>query len=312
MPPAPPPTSAPASLPVASRVYQHHSLDSTRWNRFVARDGDIVVASSYKAGTTWVQLIVLHLLGHERPQIDRISPWLEFPGIPIRWVLESLERQTGRRVIKTHLPLDGLVYHEKIHYIVVGRDTRDVFMSLWNHYQHLVPVPFLSRPYPGQVGGPLPPCPRDIRVFWREWITCGWFPREQEGYPFWGNLRHTATWWQSRHLSNIHFVHFNDLLIRPVDEIGRIARQIEADASSSKVADVANATSFANVKRNARDLLPGAEATFRGGARSFIHRGTNRRWVGVLTDEDLELYSGVAGRELSPECREWLETGRRR
>ena len=45
-------------------------------------------------------------------------------------MIERLENQTHRRFIKTHLPLDGIVYHPQIKYIVVGRDPRDVVSRL--------------------------------------------------------------------------------------------------------------------------------------------------------------------------------------
>jgi aryl sulfotransferase len=294
-------------MPVTSRVYQHHSLDSTRWKWFEPRDGDVVVASSYKSGTTWVQLIVLQLLGFECHDIDGIAPWLESPATPIERVLEELEARTTRRVIKTHLPLDALPYHNNIRYLVVCRDGRDVFMSLWNHYQQMVRYPFLSlRKAVGRVGPPLPRCPSDIREFWRDWITQGWFSWEREGYPFWGNLRHTATWWEWRHLSNIHFLHFNDLLVRPAEEIRLIARHIDAKTNCGRVADVVEGTTFANVKANASTLLPRAEFAFRGGAGSFIFQGSIRRWIGVLDEKDLELYSIALRRETPTECATWL------
>ena len=36
-----------------SRIYQNHHLDSTRWDKFIPRPDDIVITTSYKAGTTW-------------------------------------------------------------------------------------------------------------------------------------------------------------------------------------------------------------------------------------------------------------------
>ena len=45
-----------------SRLYQNHHFDSTRWRWFESRADDIVIATSYKAGTTWTQAIVANLL----------------------------------------------------------------------------------------------------------------------------------------------------------------------------------------------------------------------------------------------------------
>ena len=39
-------------LPVETRAYQNHHLDSTRWSAYTPRPSDIIVSTSYKAGTT--------------------------------------------------------------------------------------------------------------------------------------------------------------------------------------------------------------------------------------------------------------------
>lgn len=49
-------------LPERNRIYQNHHFDSTRWDYFEPQSTDIIVATSYKAGTTWTQAIVAHLL----------------------------------------------------------------------------------------------------------------------------------------------------------------------------------------------------------------------------------------------------------
>ena len=58
---------------------------------------------------------------------------------PLELVLTALERQTHRRSIKTHLPLDSLLFDRRVKYVYVGRDPRDVFMSFWNFYGNFSP-----------------------------------------------------------------------------------------------------------------------------------------------------------------------------
>ena len=163
------------SLPEVTHIYQHHTLDSTRWRQYVPRTDDIVVATSYKSGTTWVQAMLAHLiLGTQSiPNIDVLSPWLDFRKAPLSDVLKQLEAQQHRRFIKTHLPLDGLPFYPQVKYIVVGRDARDVFMSLWNHLTRYADAPPEAADAPPQDGPPDPPTPQDIHAFWREWITRG-------------------------------------------------------------------------------------------------------------------------------------------
>ncbi len=305
--------TTPALGPRVRHRYQNHSLDSDRWAHYEPRDDDIVIASSYKSGTTWLQAIVLRLVAPELeyPPIMEVSPWLESPAAPLDTVLATLTAQRHRRVIKTHLPLDGLPYSSQVRYLVIGRDARDVFMSLWNHYRCLIRYPFLAAPYhPLRIGPALPRCPVDIRQFWHNWTTRGWFDWDHEGYPFWSNLRHTATWWEWRHLPNVRFVHYQDLLANPCEEIAGLAAYLGAEADATAVSQVAAASDFAEMRRHADRLLPEGSAMLRGGAATFFHQGRNGRWRDVLLPEDLELYNAACQRELPEACRRWLEGGR--
>lgn len=183
-------------------------MDSTRWDAYWPRDDDIVISTSIKSGTTWMQVIVRELIVHGLdshqasipepiPLPDNASSfWLDATfHYDIGTLYETLEAQKHRRFIKTHLPLDGLPYYPEVKYLVVGRDARDVFMSLWNHYAHYTDD-FYQRinAAPGLVGKPCPRCPEDIHAFWQSWISQDWFDWEQEGYPFWGNMHHAQTW----------------------------------------------------------------------------------------------------------------------
>ena len=118
--------------PARTREYRNHHLDSTRWDRFVVRDDDIVVTTAYKAGTTWTQRILAALVLGPGPlpaSLGELSPWIDsrFMG-PLDGLIASIEAQEHRRFVKSHLALDGLRFFPEAKYIVVGRDTRDVFM----------------------------------------------------------------------------------------------------------------------------------------------------------------------------------------
>lgn len=302
-----------ADLPRIEHVYQNFLLDSTRWEHIRPRGDDIIVATPYKSGTTWMQSIVLHLIFQDlRPRaITAFSPWIDRRTGPIEELVARLEAQTHRRCLKSHLPLDGLRFFEQVKYIVVGRDPRDVFMSLWNHYSSYTPAMFeMINDTPGRVGPPLEPCPEDIRSFWNLWINKGWFAWESEGYPHWSNLRHVQTWWNFRHLPNILFVHFNDLLADLEGEIARIARYLDIACPRDTLAAIADLVTFKSMKRDAQVLQPDAHERFHGGAETFIFKGTNGRWRGVLSDDDLAMYRAAVARELTADCHQWLERGR--
>ncbi|MEO1017873.1 MAG: sulfotransferase domain-containing protein [Pseudomonadota bacterium] len=302
-----------SGLPERARVYRNHHLDSTRWDTFRPRGGDIVIASSYKSGTTWTQAIVAHLLfqGKEFPApVWRMSPWLDRRVIPLDQMLADLEAQRHRRFIKTHLALDGLPYFPEFRYIFVGRDGRDVAMSLWNHYCNYSETSF--REYndtPGRVGPELPPPPAGLDAFWRGWCTRGWFDWEQDGWPFWSHFSTTQAWWRYRHLPNMLLVHYADLKQDPSGSIMRIAEFLEIDLEPERVEPIIEATSFTAMRQRGADYVPGGGARFKNGPAGFLHKGTNRQWEGTISPEDLDLYDTAAKRALTDECRRWLEQG---
>ena len=300
-------------IPQIQHIYQNHTLDSTRWQHFTPRDDDVVVATPYKSGTTWTQYIVCQLIFQDLQlhALDEFTEWLDRRFPAVEEVIGGIEAQTHRRCIKTHLPLDGLPYFAQVKYIIVGRDPRDVFMSLWNHHSHYTPELYaILKDFPGRVGDPMPPCPDDIREFWKGWITRGWFEWESEGYPYWSNMHHVQSWWNYRHLPNILFVHYNDLLKDLPGEIRRVAGYLNIDVSPDMLASIAEAVSFSGMKANAEKILPEADHVWKGGAQTFINKGTNGRWREVLTDDDLKLYDAAVARELTPDCAHWLESGR--
>jgi len=297
-------------LPVKTRIYQNHMLDSERWLLIERRDDDIVVATPYKCGTTWMQAIVLHLIFQDlKPrQVDDLSPWVDQAPRPVDQVRAVLDAQTHRRVLKSHLPLDGFHYSERNKMIVVGRDQRDVFMSFWNHYSGYTDVAYAKHnDWQRRPGDPLPRCPDTIHELWNMWINRGWFDWEVEGYPFWSSFHHMQTWWEWRHLPNILFVHYNDLLADLNGGIKRIAKFLEIDCSDDMRTAIADKTTFATMKRDAEDVAGDPAGMFAGGASRFINKGTNGRWKSVLSPQDIAAYDRTAARVLSPDCRAWLE-----
>jgi aryl sulfotransferase len=303
------------SLPKVTHIYQNHHLDSTRWECYRPRTNDIVIATSYRSGTTWVQEIVRRLIFWQQEEHDwrniplnDLSPWLDRRVAPLGQIYELLDGQQHRRFIKTHLALDGLPFYPQVKYIVVGRDARDVFMSFFNHYSNLSDGLLQTlNETPGRVGPPLSPCPTDLHEVWHNWITRGWFGWESEGYPYWGNLHHTQTWWNYRHLANILFVHYNDLLADLPGEIKRLADFAGILISDTAVAKIVPDVSLAALRTVAESH--GAFSGMKGGPQAFFFKGSNGRWKDLLSAEELALYEQTAAKVLTSECRLWLEHG---
>jgi len=300
--------------PTVRHIYQNHHLDTTRWNGFKPRANDIVISTSYKAGTTLMQTIVVNLLfpnGDLPGPAAAITPWLDFRLAPLEATTAMLETQTHRRCIKTHLPLDGLPFFDEIKYIVVSRDPRDVFMSLVNHYGEHTPEFFENlNAIPGRVGAPFPVYDGDIHKLWRNWITRGWFEWESDGYPYWSHLHHAKTWWEFRHLPNVRLVHYNDLRRDLEGEMRAIAKWLGIEVPEDRWPAVVDACRFETVKRNPEKVMSEtANLTWKNGAQTFIYKGTNGRWRDVLSADELKLYDEAMRRTLAPDCARWLEEG---
>ena len=120
--------------------YRSGEEDSARWLGFPFRDGDIVISSRSKHGTTWMQMICA-LLVYQTPELPGrladISPWVDWLGTPRDEVVERLEAQTQRRIIKTHTPLDGLPLDQRVTFVVVARHPLDAAVSLYHQGNNL-------------------------------------------------------------------------------------------------------------------------------------------------------------------------------
>jgi aryl sulfotransferase len=252
--------------PRKTRELQTRLFDSSIWNEFVFRDGDIVIATYPKAGTTWMQQIVGQLLfgGDPDLEVSRLSPWVDFRVVPKVETMAMLDAQTHRRFVKTHLPLDALVFSPNARYIYVARDGRDVAWSYYNHHasftqswrdhlNHLARIAAL----------PLEPPPTDIRQFWREWL-------DRDGYPgpsFWNHIR---GWWAIRELPNVILVHYANLKRDLPAEIRRVAAYLDVPIDEARWDTILELCSFDWMKANAAKVVPRGGTQFEGGAQTFI------------------------------------------
>ncbi len=299
--------------PEQTREYRNHHLDSTRWDRFVPRDDDIFVTTAYKAGTTWTQRILAALVLGPVPlysDLNGISPWIDarFMG-PVEPLLGGLEAQRHRRFIKSHLAADGLRFFSQAKYLVVGRDTRDVFMSLFNHYAAYTGIMYELFNDADRPGPEFPHCPATPRELWSRWVSQRWFEWEPDGWPFWSHHHHLSTWWEVKDLPNVLFVHFDDLKADPESEIRRIAAFCDIDVKEGSMPALLATVGLDAMRAEARGTEDPMAMAFEGGANRFFFKGNNGRWRGVLNPDDLGLYEGAAS-TLNPTLRQWLEGGR--
>lgn len=300
-------TTSKPQWPRKTREIQNHHMDSTRWNNFEFREDDIVIATWAKAGTTWTQQIVSQLIfdGAEGLPIMELSPWLDLRVVPLDEVIEGLRRQQNRRFIKTHLPIDALVFSPEAKYIYLGRDGRDTVWSLYNHHCSVSDEFYrMVNDTPGRVGPELARPKADVVEYFRDWVN-------GNGYPWWEFWAHTQGWWEARHLPNVMLVHFNELKNDMSEQIRRIAEFLEIPIRDDRWRAIIEHCKFEYMKDHADDMSAILNVVFRGGGKSFINKGTNGRWRDVLSAGDIADYERAARENLSADCAHWLASGQR-
>ncbi len=297
-------TDATLPLPSKARELHNHHFDSTIWNGFPFRDDDIVIATYAKSGTTWTQQIIAQILfDGEDVDVSEMSPWLDLRVPPKEVKLQALEEQQHRRFIKTHLPVDALVFSAKAKYIYVARDGRDVVWSLYNHHARANEIWYRAlNDTPGRVGPPIEPPPQSIRQYFLDWL-------DRDGHPFWPFWENVHSWWDIRNLPNVLLVHFSALKADMPGQIRRVAEFLGVDIAEDRWPVILEHCSFDHMKRNAARVAPAGGIFWEGGPETFVHKGTNGRWRDVLTDEDSQRYEDIASERLGPSCAHWLATG---
>jgi aryl sulfotransferase len=316
-----------ADMPRRTRVYSSHHFDSTNWNNFKPRDDDIFIATAYKSGTTFMQQIVAMLLwkGEDPPfSVSEESPWVDMGADDGKAKMAAIEAQTHRRFLKTHLPLTAMPYFPRAKYIYVGRDGRDAFMSLCNHWQMGNDNWYTAlNDRPNRAGPPMPryhPQTMTPASLFDRWLSEGWETHtwETDGWPWWSLFYNAATWWQFRDKANILHVHFSNLKKDLPGEMRRIAAFLEIPIDEERFPEQVRKCTFEYMKGNAEKGIAPAGGAFwhppegkekSGGAASFFHKGVNGRWKDVLSEEQVARYEEAVKAKLTPECAHWLATG---
>jgi len=293
------------TLPQKTREMHNHHFDSTIWNDFKFRDDDIIIATYAKAGTTWMQQIVSQLIfnGAEGLPVAAMSPWVDLRVPPKEIKLPEIEAQEHRRFLKTHLPVDALVFSPKAKYIYIGRDGRDVLWSIYNHHATANEKWYDAlNNTPGRVGPPIEKPVEDIKQYYHEWL-------DKDGYPLWPLWENIHSWWAIRYLPNVLFVHFANLKCDMEGEIRKIAAFLNISIDEAQWPAIVEHCSFDYMKANATQSVPLGGIFWEGGAQTFIHKGKNGRWRDVLTEEESQKYERMAVEKLGESCAHWLATG---
>ena len=295
--------------------YRNRIHDSARWAYLELRHDDIIVSTPPKCGTTWTQMIcVLLILGE--PTLDRplsmISPWLDMETRAIGDVVADLDGQRHRRVIKTHTPRDGLPYRDGVTYICVGRDPRDVALSMDNHWSNMNEDAFMAARESalGTPGEPslAPPPARAATVRERFWSWVGDdAPPTETGSSLRRTLRHLATFWDVRHDDSVVLLHYDDLQRDLDGSMRQLAHRLGIVVDDERWPELVDAATYASMRRNHDKTVPNAGRGLWHDEERFFNRGASGQWRELLAnDEDLARYERRVAQLAEPGLAAWV------
>jgi hypothetical protein len=299
-------------LPERTRLYQTAIYDSSRWDQFHLRRGDILVCTPVKSGTTWTQFLCA-LLVHQSTvfpaPLNHLSRWLERLRDPVEEVVAAFESQPHRRIIKTHTPLDGLPYSAEASYVFCGRDPRDVFFSMQDHVANASEE---SKQDMRRRAG-LPEdfaFPTDIDMLFSLWLTTPASEGLEDGFPVGSVMSFTQKFWRFRHLPNLHFLNYTDLRTDLDGELRRLARFLGTPIDEALWPSFLDAASLDAMRERADELAPGAHFGEWRSNRDFFKSARRGTWRDLLSVESQALYEELAADRLGPRLKTWLEGGR--
>ena len=284
--------------------YRSPEEDSARWLGFPFRDGDIVISTRSKTGTTWVQMICA-LLIFQTPDLPaplgRLSPWLDHLVRPVDEVYAELAGQPHRRFFKTHTPLDGIPLDPRATYLVTARHPLDMAVSLYHQGDNIDRA--RVRQLTGQPEPTGPPRPRPPLHDWLlRWIADDDDPREHlDSLP--GVLWHLSDAWSRRGRPNVVLVRYEDLLADLAGQMRGLAVRLGIEVPADAWAPLVQAATFEAMSGQADMIAP---AGVLKSSAAFFRRGTAGAAREVLSDDELAAYQSRAATLAPPDLLAWL------
>jgi aryl sulfotransferase len=286
--------------------YRSVDEDSARWAGFRVREGDIVISTRSKSGTTWMQMIAALLVFQtpELPQpLSELSPWLDWLIAPQDEVYARLAEQRHRRFIKTHTPLDGIPLDSRATYVVVARHPLDAAVSLYHQGDNLNRGRI--RQLTGQPESTAPAAPRSSLHEWLlAWIDGRARPEDElDSLP--GVLWHLSDAWARRAERNVVLVHYDDLAADLEAEMRRLAARLHITVPREIWPGLVAAATFESMRARAQRVAPDPSGVLKDNA-AFFRRGTSGAGREVLTRDELARYHARTAQLAPPDLLAWL------
>lgn len=305
----------PVTLVVVTIRYRTMMQDNARWDGFDLRPSDVVISTPPKSGTTWTQMLCALLIfdGPDFPApMSELSPWLDQSIRSREEVYAVYGAQQHRRFIKTHTPIDGLPWHPDVTYVVVGRDPRDVMVSMEHHFANM-DLDRVLMLRDRAVGNddldtlpPRPPLSDDPQERFRTFVHNTELAR---GMNLTQVLHHLETAWERRALSNIVMCHYADYTADLPGEVLRLAHALNIAMTVDRAHELAAEASLDRMRGRAVEVIPNAGAIWKND-QAFLRTGGFGEWRARVNGDDLAEYDAVVRATVSLDLAAWVHRGR--
>ncbi|KAG8493428.1 hypothetical protein CXB51_010987 [Gossypium anomalum] len=260
---------------------------------FQALDDDIIVASTPKAGTTWLKALVFTIVNHHsytlsNTPLNSANPHQLIPFLEVKLYRKNpnpdLSKIPSPRLFSTHLPYPMLadsIKHSNCRIIYITRNPFDIIVSLWHFFR------FMD-------DWSVEDC---FEMFCRGKEGCG---------SFWD---HALGYWNMslEKPSNVFFLRYEELKEDPVAQTKRLAEFLGFPFSMEEektgvVNQIVDFCIFNNLKdlevnktgKMAETILPSYKLYFRSGKVGD--------YVNYLTPAAVERFNNILEEKLSGSC----------
>ena len=261
---------------------------------FVARPSDVLITTTTKAGTTWMQQILHQLRSGGDPDffsIDDVVPWLELPrpGKSVAQVLSGYDAIANPRIFKTHCTFEQTPGVDTARIMLSSRDPRDCCVSYWHHVRDM------NDRVRNKVGLKQY---SDFESFFEDWLTFGsWY-------------RNVGGWWPERNRHNLLWLRYEDMKHDLPGAIDSIIDFLGWEVDHAGREAAVEYSSFDWMKSNAEKFtrqLSSNVPVFKPG--TFIRKGAIGGYKERLTKAQEERILAKAGETLPGDCLDYLQIG---
>lgn len=283
------------------KLYIGPLTDNRRWEQVQIRPDDVFVVTPPKCGTTWMQTIVALLMSGD-PDVDtELSvkmPWVDIRIREMDEVAARLEAMPHRRSMKSHTPMDGLPHNASGQYICVFRHPLDAHFSYRKHNKNL-PMATFDLFFPEG----------DDDTTFRRFLDGAAEGFDLDAMSLASIVQHFKAARALEDQPNVSLFHYADMKRDLAGTFTRVADLLDITHPADTMAALVQAATFDNMKSNAARYAPSGGKGFFRSDTEFFHSGTNNKWEGKLSQEQLDAYGSVIDGLLTPSERHWLEFG---